>query len=196
MKKNSLTPCPILIDKVEKSMLFRNSLISLCCVLAFASVASAEESEHEKNKKMFAPIIVTTVINSSEEKVWDVMLDFQNYARWNPWVDKLDGEAKLGSRVKAHGKMGNSTGTLDLQITTMKKPNSLCWVDVTWFTHFGLGGWRCRTVEAIPDGKVKLTNHFEFTGIFGFILDSMSRENLEKGMLAENEGLRDFVERM
>jgi hypothetical protein len=140
----------------------------------------------------YSPIIVTTVIKSTMEKVWDVMIDFDNYSAWNKWVVKMEGEAKEGARVVAYSESGAS---LQLKITNLQAPHTICWVDVTWFTHLGVGGWRCRTIAPNPDGEgVLFTNHFEYTGIFHGVLDYFSRNALKKGMQLENESLRDFVE--
>ncbi len=142
-------------------------------------------------KKPLPPVIVTTVINSDVQKVWNVMADFKNYGDWNRWVVKLEGEAKEGAKIRAYGKSG---GSLDLQITSIREPNEICWVDITWFTRLGVGGWRCRRIEATSDNKVKFTNHFEYTGVFDGALDYLTREDLEKGMTLENESLRQYVE--
>ena len=76
------------------------------------------------------------------------------------------------------------------------EPKEICWVDVTWFTKFGLGGWRCRSIEKLPNGEgVRFVNHFEYTGIFGRVLEKASRDFIEKGMQLENANLKSYVEK-
>lgn len=143
--------------------------------------------------KKRAPITVTTVINATAQEVWDVLIDFKNYGQWNQWNVKLEGEAKIGSKLKAYTEVDGKS--LKLKITKMEAPYNLCWVDVTWFTKFGLGGWRSRMIRPNPNGNgVILINHFEYTGIFGGILDRYTREFLELGLEQENRNLRDFIE--
>jgi hypothetical protein len=133
---------------------------------------------------------VTTDINSTESKVWDVLVDFKNYPQWNSWY-RIEGEAKLGALIKAYSKDQH----LDLQVTKIDE-GSVCWVDVTWFTHLGMGGWRCRSVWKNPiDNRVKFTNHFEFTGPLRIVLKVAARKMLLNGMIQENHGLKNFVER-
>ncbi len=137
-------------------------------------------------------IVVTTDVDSTLNEVWQVMIDFESYRNWNKWY-RLEGEAQVGSVVKAYMESGGIH--LDLKITKMDE-NTLCWKDVTWFTNLGLGGWRCRTVWANPDGTgVKFTNHFQFSGPFRAVLKVAAREALLKGMLQENQNLKAFVER-
>jgi hypothetical protein len=142
--------------------------------------------------KKMNQISVTTAIDSTPQEAWDVMVDFKNYGDWNDWVVQLDGEAKIGSVVKAYS---NSGQLLKLKITKMQRPYKLCWVDVTWFTKFGLGGWRCRTIKSNPNGEgILFINHFEFTGVFGGVLDLFARNFLKEGMELENTNLKDFLE--
>lgn len=138
------------------------------------------------------PIEVSTFIQSSPQKVWNVMADFENYGRWNAWVSKLEGSLEVGSKIRAYDRAGRS---LKLQITSINEPFEICWNDVTWFTHFGLGGWRCRRIVPLADRSgVQFVNHFEFTGVFGGALEHYTREYLTKGMTLENESLKKYVE--
>ncbi|MFC1564928.1 SRPBCC family protein [candidate division KSB1 bacterium] len=38
-------------------------------------------------------------INASCEKIWNILLDFNSYTEWNPFIKKINGEAKKGSRL-------------------------------------------------------------------------------------------------
>jgi hypothetical protein len=136
-------------------------------------------------------IVVTTDIDSTVDEVWQVMINFENYNAWNTWY-RLEGEAKEGTKIKAYGESG---GHLDLKITKMDE-NTLCWTDVSWFTHFGLGGWRCRSVAPNPDGNgVKFTNHFEYSGPLRFILECGTSKTVLEGMTLENQNLKNYVEK-
>ena len=69
-------------------------------------------------------------------------------------------------------------------------------MDVTWFTKFGAGGWRCRRIEEMPNGAgVRFVNHFEYTGIFASVLQRATLDFLQKGMQQENNNLKAFVEK-
>jgi hypothetical protein len=136
-------------------------------------------------------IVITTDIDSTVEDVWQVMIDFRNYETWNTWY-RLEGEAKEGATLKAYAQSGSH---LDLQITKIANP-TLCWTDVSWFTHFGLGGWRCRSVAANPDGRgVRFINHFEYSGPLRFILEFGTSKTVLDGMTLENQNLKTFLEK-
>jgi catechol 2,3-dioxygenase-like lactoylglutathione lyase family enzyme len=50
---------------------------------------------------MFKHTIDTSIaINASSEKVWEKLINFNAYPDWNPMIVQLDGEAKVGSKLK------------------------------------------------------------------------------------------------
>ena len=36
------------------------------------------------------------IINTKPEKVWEVLTDFENYPTWNPFIQNISGEQKVG----------------------------------------------------------------------------------------------------
>ena len=174
--------------KEKKSTWAKSLFIGLFCAFVFKPVGIFAQDVVDSTPDR---IVVTTDIDSTVDEVWQVMIDFQNYDTWNTWY-RLEGEAKEGATVKAYGESG---GHLDLQITKMGQ-NTVCWTDVSWFTHFGLGGWRCRSVAPNPDGSgVKFTNHFEYSGPLRFILEYSTSKTVLDGMTLENQNLKSFVEK-
>ena len=144
-------------------------IVFLLSIISLSPLAQTESKSTECLSELTAPITVSTRINSSAEKVWDLMMDFSSYGTWNGWVDRVDGDASVGSTVTA--KLRDSFIELDLQITEMERPYNLCWTDVSKFTCLGVGGWRCRFITPLEDGSgVLLTNHFEFTGPFKLLI--------------------------
>lgn len=39
------------------------------------------------------------IINTTPDKVWAVLTDFNNYPNWNPFVKTITGEPKVGSQI-------------------------------------------------------------------------------------------------
>ena len=155
-----------------------------------SAASTDEKSTKAKDSKQ---IEYDIVINSTAEKVWAVLVDFEHYGKWNQWVPRLEGKPELGATVKAYA---NSGPHLDLKITSFVEPKEICWVDVTWFTNFGAGGWRCRRIEELPNGAgVRFVNHFEYTGIFASALERATIDFLQKGMQQENANLKTYMEK-
>lgn len=47
-------------------------------------------------------------ISASLEKVWSILCDFQKYPEWNPFIKELQGEVKVGEKLKVHISPPNS----------------------------------------------------------------------------------------
>ncbi len=54
-------------------------------------------------------IITKIIIDTKPEKVWEVLTDFENYPTWNPFIQKISGEQKVGLKldVSIHPLEGN-----------------------------------------------------------------------------------------
>ncbi len=144
------------------------------------------------SSKGLESIEYSTVIKGTAEEVWDAITNFEDYGKWNQFTVRLEGEPELGAYVKAYVKSGRH---LDLEITSFLALKEICWVDVTWFTHFGVGGWRCRSIKELPNGKgVLFVNHFQYTGTFGRALEYVTLDFLKDGMQLENANLKDYIE--
>lgn len=174
---------------MKKRTLLKSSLVGLCfCLFAFNPLVLFAQDVNDSEPDR---IVVTSDIGSTTDEAWEVLIDFKNYEKWNQWY-RLEGEAKEHSVVRAYTE---SEEHLDLKITRIEE-NTLCWRDVSWFTKFGLGGWRCRSVLANPDGSgIKFINHFEYSGPLRFILNHLTRDVVIKGMTLENQNLKDYLER-
>lgn len=176
-------------------MSYKKLITSLfSCFVLFNTQASAG---------VFRPIVASETINATAQEVWDLITDHKNYASWNRWVVKIEGEAKVGSTVQVFNDKGKH---LDLKITSMEAPYSICWLDVSWFTKYGtiagfigyehgIDGWRCRTIHENKDGKgVTFVNLFQYTGITPGFVSWYARDYIRDGMILENQSIKDHFD--
>lgn len=56
------------------------------------------------------------------EKVWRVMLATERYGEWNPFVVRVDGEAKLGGRLRLHVRWHSGGGARSDELVTRLEP--------------------------------------------------------------------------
>ncbi len=47
-------------------------------------------------------------INASPSIVWDIITDFDNYGKWNPFIKEISGIPKEGSEIHVFIKPPNS----------------------------------------------------------------------------------------
>ena len=49
-------------------------------------------------------------INSSPRIVWNILTDFDNYGKWNPFIKEISGVQQVGSELQIFIKPPNSNG--------------------------------------------------------------------------------------
>jgi uncharacterized protein YndB with AHSA1/START domain len=49
---------------------------------------------------MTKTIETNILIHASVEKVWAVLVDFDQYPNWNPFINSISGELKVGQTIK------------------------------------------------------------------------------------------------
>lgn len=99
------------------------------------------------------------IINADIDKVWNVLIDMENWPSWNPDVKKvtLDGDVAVGTyfswvQGRTHGKS---------QIQTVDKPSTLAWTSkAKWVKRIYV--W---TLES-DEGQTIATVSASFQGTF------------------------------
>lgn len=67
-------------------------------------------------------------IATAPHEVWRVLTDFAHYRDWNPFIDAIEGEARLGAKIKVHVKaLGLPPMPLDAEIVTFEEDRELVW---------------------------------------------------------------------
>lgn len=67
-------------------------------------------------------------IAAAPHAVWRVLTDFAHYGAWNPFIDAIEGEARLGAKIKVHVKaLGLPPMPLDAEIVTFEQDTELVW---------------------------------------------------------------------
>lgn len=96
--------------------------------------------------------------------VWQILVDFARYPDWNPFITTIDGEPRLGARLRVrlvpHGRSGK---TWRKRILEMSPPHTLSW-SVRSSTPFMLSGTHSFIIEDRGD-TCHLTHEEIFRGL-------------------------------
>jgi hypothetical protein len=120
---------------------------------------------------MAKQIKTSITINASKEKLWKILIDFENYPEWNSFIKSVTGDVKVGGQIK-----------IKLQGMTFK-PNVLIFnenTELKWLGHLLFKG--------LFDGehKFKLTDNgngttnFEQSENFSGVLVKLFSKSLDK----------------
>jgi hypothetical protein len=131
-------------------------------------------------------------INAGPEKVWKILFDFEKYEQWNPFINRISGQAKQGSRIEIHIETpAGKKRRYEPVITKIDPERELRWVGKSWV----LNGEHIFTIEQLEQGRVRFVQREVFdgllTGFFGKSLDADIKQGLEK----MNAALKERVER-
>ena len=72
-------------------------------------------------------------INASPEIVWDIITDFENYRKWNPFIREISGVIKEGSTIQVYIKPPNSSGMkFKPKILKIDPEKEIRWLGKLW----------------------------------------------------------------
>lgn len=129
-------------------------------------------------------------INASPKKVWEILLDTQNYSQWNPFITKLEGQFQSGGKLEVELGGMNFKPTVKIFETTRH---------FAWLGHFLIKGIFDgeHHFEIIPNssGTSTFKHHEKFNGILvGLMKKKLDTEILSQ-FKAMNEALKTQAEK-
>lgn len=89
-------------------------------------------------------------IEAPPEVVWQVLVDFDAYGDWNPWLVQAHGEAVVGAGVDAMVQL-RTLRKARHEVIEVVPHTRFCWQDVGWFVALARGH-RCRELTPVAGG--------------------------------------------
>ena len=72
--------------------------------------------------------VTVTVIDAPRERVWRIVIDFDSYAEWNPYMPSVVGGAAAGRTLDIHLEPpGAGAQDVEASVTVFKPPRKLRW---------------------------------------------------------------------
>jgi hypothetical protein len=131
------------------------------------------------------------------EEVWEVLTDLPAFAAWNPFIERIEGELRVGAKLEVRLEPEGERGITMLPTVLAAEPER----ELRWLGHLIVPGifdgeHRFQIEEAGP-GRVRFTQSERFGGILLPLLWKKLRDGgTAKGFRAMNEALaRRVVER-
>jgi ribosome-associated toxin RatA of RatAB toxin-antitoxin module len=139
-----------------------------------------------------------TVIQATPDVIFDVITDFDSYARWNPWViearaTKPGGGANVGDELDVKAKLGDKIQKVRHRILVNRRGVELKWCDLGLFTLFAYGE-RSRVLEPLASGGVAYRVELRITGIASRLVEALYGKILREGLRGETNALKQRAE--
>jgi hypothetical protein len=132
-------------------------------------------------------------IKATPEKIWNILMDFENYGTWNPFIQSIKGERSLGKQLEASIGLGEKGMTFKPIVQVVEKNCEFEWLGSLLMKGI-FDGRHSFVLEPISETETKLIHSESFSGIFSGIILKMIKEDTEKGFKAMNEALKKRAE--
>ncbi len=133
------------------------------------------------------------IINAEIEKVWRILVNFEKYHEWNPYIKSISGNKKVGEQllVNIHPPGGNET-TIKTLILKFEENKEFRWLGKLLFN--GLFDGKHYFKLSTNNGMTTLMHGEEFSGL----LLNLFGNNLDKtqsGFKLMNEAIKKECEK-
>ncbi len=136
------------------------------------------------------------VIDSTPEKVWNVLTNFEEYELWNPFMTKVVGNASLGSKIEVNIKTISGKNRSYYPIITKFETNKeLRWKGKSFLPGV-FDGERVFVLKKSDDDKVSFSHKEIFSGLGVKLVGNKLDENLREGFVRMNEALKVRAENL
>ena len=134
-------------------------------------------------------ITTSIILKANSEQVWNVLLDFGQYANWNPFIQKIKGKAELGAQLENSIHLpGKDAQVFKPEVIMLKKNQHFAWRGMLFIKGLFDGEHHFRLI-ALPDGNTKLIHEEFFAGLLVKPILKMVGEQTLQGFEAMNEAL-------
>lgn len=133
-------------------------------------------------------------IEGTAEDVWRVLMDFDSYPEWNPFIRSIEGSTSNGEKITAVlGATGKRPFTISPTIQEHDAPSRFAWLGSIGTKGVFDGHHQFELAES------RTNTHFlhyeEFSGILAPLIAPLIRSSTERGFNEMNEALKIRVER-
>lgn len=134
------------------------------------------------------------IINASAKSVWNILMDFEAYSNWNPFITKILGEPQVNNSIEAHLKNGKGKEMKFKPVVLQNQPQK----EFRWKGKLGFGGIfdgeHYFKLESIEEGKCRFIHGENFSGILVKPLLKMVGEDTLAGFNSMNQALKNKAE--
>lgn len=139
--------------------------------------------------------LTTTIeIDGSPEAVWTVLMDFDAYSEWNPFILEISGDAAIDAQLNVRlQNPGGKAMTFTPTVTSAESPRRFSWLGKLGFKGVFDGHHRF-DIESSGNGTAVFTQSEEFSGVLVPILWRMVNSKTRAGFESMNAALKERVE--
>ncbi len=143
---------------------------------------------------MARTIHTSVEINAPADRVWDILINFEDYPNWNPFITKIQGEAGEGANLEVFISPPGGKGMTFKPRVIKCEPNK----EFRWkgklFVPGLFDGEHSFQINPIGDDRVDFVQEETFSGILVGLVFGMMGASTQKGFEAMNQALKTQAE--
>ncbi len=133
-------------------------------------------------------------INASATKIWQILMDFEAYPQWNPFVTQIVGKATVGTTLKVSIQLeGQSLQHFTPEVLTVENEQEFRWKGKLFFNGL-FDGEHYFQLKTISDSETQLIHGENFSGILVRPILAMIGTQTETGFEAFNQAIKNRAE--
>ena len=132
-------------------------------------------------------------IKASPEKAWEVLTDFNNFPHWNPFIRQINGDPKVGTKLKIH--LHTSSGksrTYRPTVTKVESNRELRWSGKSFIPGM-FNGERIFSIE-LKTNHVRFVHREIFTGLGVALAGNRLDKDMYQSFEKMNDAFKEEVE--
>jgi hypothetical protein len=134
------------------------------------------------------------LINTTPEKVWNILTDFDKYPNWNPFIKSITGNVAVGNKIAARIEPPEANGmTFKPKILAFETNKELRWIGHLLFPGLFDGEHKFELIDN-KNGTTTFRQSEKFGGILVPLFKKMLDENTTNGFNLMNRKLKELAE--
>ena len=134
------------------------------------------------------------LINATPQKIWDILVDFKNYNKWNPFIKSITGNVVVGSKITARLEPPEASGmTFNPKVLVFEKNKELRWLGNLLFPGLFDGEHKFELIDN-GNGTTTFKQSEKFRGILVPLFKKMLDNNTTNGFNLMNQKLKELAE--
>ncbi len=139
-------------------------------------------------------ISTSIIIQASPQAVWQVLMAFDQYKEWNPFIRSVQGQPILGTQlVNTLAMSESSTQIFKPTITALEPNKTFKWLGRLFLPGL-FDGEHCFYLEAQGSNQTRLIHEENFSGLLSGIVLKMKGEEIKANFEKMNVALKQRVE--
>jgi len=133
------------------------------------------------------------LVNSSAKRLWELITNFEDFPRWNPFIRRAPGEIKTGARLKIFIQPSGTKGmTFQPKVLKVDPNHELHWLGRLYLPWL-FDGEHALIIEPSSENSVKFIQREKFTGLLVLFAGSILRDT-QRGFEEMNRALKQRAE--